>query len=190
MATEDAVAILRNADPIVWIITAKSGDRQGGLVATWVHENSLDDTAPRMLISLASHHFTTELILESGLLILHQVSADHMGLYWPFCLAKGREVNKFVGLQVAEDSCGLPRLELCNGYLSCRVTTKVSTGDRVYFWCDVEAAEKFSDEPPLRQSQLFALAGEERIKILREDRERDAGNLRPLFEAWLAQQED
>ena len=189
MGMQDAIALLRNADPIVWIITSQAGDRMGGLVATWVKEVSLDDTTPRLLIGLGPHHFTTELVLESGRLVMHQISAPDMDLYWPFCLEKGREVNKFLGLPLSKDSYGLPRLERCNGYLSCRVAAKHETGDRVYLWCEVDGGERLSEESPLRQNQLFALAGEERIKKLREDRERDAVELRPLFDAWLTQQD-
>jgi flavin reductase (DIM6/NTAB) family NADH-FMN oxidoreductase RutF len=185
MDSKDAIALLRNADPIVWLVTAQSGPRKGGLVATWVHETSLDNEKPRLLVGLAPHHNTTELVLERGRLVLHQISPPDMEEYWSFCTKKGREFDKFADLQHRKDPFGLPRLEPCNGYLSCKVMATKDTGDRVYLWCDVEAGEKFSEAPPLRQSQLFALAGEERIKKLREDRERDAQQLRPLFEAWL-----
>ncbi len=184
MSMEDTQSLLRNLDPTVWIVTSKADARRGGLIATWVNESSLDAQAPRMMLGLAPHHFTTELIRQSGRLILHQITAGQMEHYWSFCLDKGREVDKFHGLSMHEDSFGLPRLDPCIGYLSCQVFAQVDAGDRVYLWCDVLESEQYSDAAPLTQSRLIQMAGEDRLKHLRKDRELDAERLRLPFRRW------
>jgi flavin reductase (DIM6/NTAB) family NADH-FMN oxidoreductase RutF len=184
MSLEDTQALLKNVDPIVWLVTSQNGERRGGLVATWVNESSLDATAPRIMLGLAPHHFTTELIRESGRLVLHQIATEEMDHYWPLCLEKGRDVEKLAGMNFTSDAWGQPRLEPCIGYLSCQVFSQLNTGDRVYFWCDIQNGEKFSDAAPIRQGQLFALAGAERLQKLRNDRERDSSELRPAFQKW------
>jgi flavin reductase (DIM6/NTAB) family NADH-FMN oxidoreductase RutF len=137
-----------------------------------------------VILGLAPHHFTTELIRQSGRLILHQVAPAHMEHYWPFCLSKGRDVDKFVGLRVHDDPFGLPRLDPCIGYLSCQVFAQLNAGDRVYFWCDILDGEQYSDIAPLRQGGLIQMAGEDRLKQLKKDRELDAERLRLPFTQW------
>lgn len=193
MSIEDAIGMMRAADPIVWLVTSQvgptaDGARRGGLLATWVHETSLDDTRPRMLLSLAPHHFTTELIRESGQCVLHQIAESDLHAYWVFCLASGHDVDKFRELVVHDDGYGQPRLDRCVGYLSCRVVAEVDTGDRILLWADVIGGERIASGEPLRQSRLIQLASDDQRQKLRENREQDAQRLRPLFDRWQESQ--
>jgi flavin reductase (DIM6/NTAB) family NADH-FMN oxidoreductase RutF len=46
-------------DPVLWVVTARCGDEQSGLIATFVPKASLVPALPRMVAAIARHHYTT-----------------------------------------------------------------------------------------------------------------------------------
>ena len=43
-------------DPVLWVVTARFGDEQSGLIATFVQKASLVPALPRMVTAIARHH--------------------------------------------------------------------------------------------------------------------------------------
>jgi hypothetical protein len=46
-------------DPVLWVVTARFGDEQSGLIATFVQKASLVPALPRMVATISRHHYTT-----------------------------------------------------------------------------------------------------------------------------------
>src|SRR2546429_1095460 len=100
MTNNDEIAFaLRLIDREMWIVTAASGERRGGLVATWVSAASIDRERPVLLAGLAPNHFTTELVQTSRAFAAHLLRPQQTDLAWNFGRDSGRDRNKFAGLQ-------------------------------------------------------------------------------------------
>ncbi len=168
----------------LWIVTAETGGRRGGLVATWVASASIDREHPTVLIGIAPNHFTCELIDGSGRFGLHLLSREQLDLVWNFAIGSGRERDKLAGLETFLAETGSPLLRDCVAWLDCRVFTAERTGDRVFYWADVVAGEVLSQETPLTDADLMELASPEQRRMLRANRDEDVALQRPAQQAW------
>ena len=102
--------VFDSLDREIWLITARAGDRQSGLIATYVSRASLVPTAPRVTVGLAKHHFTHELIQESNAFCIHLVDEDHIGWVPRFGICSGREIDKLGALATDAGVTGSPIL--------------------------------------------------------------------------------
>ena len=181
LAAQSVFAML---DPEVWIVTAADGNRRGGLVATWVKQASIDPDAPSLAIAVDNCHFTSELISASGAFAAHLIRSDQLDLVWRFAIGSGRDRDKLADLELTSGQTGSPLLADCLASLECKIYDSKNTGDRTYFWADVVAGQRFSDEPPLCQQQALEAAEIEQLHQLRDARLADIELQRPLRQAY------
>ena len=86
-------------DRALWVVTAATAKRRGGLLASFVMRSSIDPHVPQVLIGLAPNHFTCELVdgardLGGGVSVLpapgetpgHQIVRLRAGGQSLFCL--------------------------------------------------------------------------------------------------------
>ena len=102
--------VFNKLDREIWLITARAGDRQSGLIATYVSKASLVPTLPRLTIGLAKHHFTHELIQESNAFCMHLIDEQHIDWVWHFGTSSGRDSDKLRGLETYTSVTGSPIL--------------------------------------------------------------------------------
>src|SRR4051794_28161309 len=81
-----ATELLRRLDRELWLVTAGSGGRRGGLIATFVSQASIVPEMPRMIVGLAQQHHTRELVEASGAFALHLLGEDQVEWVWRFGL--------------------------------------------------------------------------------------------------------
>jgi flavin reductase (DIM6/NTAB) family NADH-FMN oxidoreductase RutF len=182
-AAADLIAL---TDRELWLITSAAGDRRGGLIATFASHASLAPELPRLLIAIAKQHHTWQLIEASGAFAAHLLAEHNLELVWRFGLASGRDLDKFNGLASEMGASGSPIIGDTLGWLDCRVETRLDTGDRTVYVSEVLAAKKRLDEPPLTAKRMIELAPPERLKQLRELRERDSAVDAAAIRAWRA----
>lgn len=190
MPTRDLAAIdnvLRLVNRELWIVTAQSGVRRGGLLATWVSAASVDREHPTMLIGLAPTHFTRELVDEAGCFGLHLIGGDQLEVAFDFTIGSGRERDKLAGRELFTSQTGAPLLVDCAAWCDCRVFARLESGDRVYFWADVLAASQVRQVTPAREQDLLAAATPEQMQALRDDRAASVATQRPAQAQWRAQ---
>lgn len=187
MNEEVAAELLSRIDRELWLVTAADGERRGGLIATFVCHASLVETLPRMLVALARHHHTWELIEASGAFGLHLLGREHLDLVWRFGLQSGRDIDKLAGLTVETATAGAPLLTDALGWLDCRVEERFDMGDRTIYLAEVVAARKISDEPPLTMKQLLQIAPRERLDELSRLRQRDSAIDAEAILTWRKQ---
>jgi flavin reductase (DIM6/NTAB) family NADH-FMN oxidoreductase RutF len=174
-------------DREVWVVTAASAERRGGLLATWVSPASIDDTRPRVMVGISPSHFTGELITESRSFALHLLRRDQASLGLSFAIGSGRDRDKFAQIPfVPSESTGAPLLAECLAWLDCRVVAQLPTGDRIYYWAEVIDGQEQEMGEPLREREFIGSATAEQQAQLGRDRLADATRLRPLVEQWLA----
>ena len=180
-------ALLRLVDREVWIVTAAAGGKRGGLTATFVAQTSIDRERPVILAGLAPNHFTTELVEEERAFVAHLLAESHAGLAWDFAKDSGRQRNKLAGLAKTESPAGCPILQDCLAWFDCRVFARYDAGDRCFFWADVVAAERRTEQCSVLREQAFirSLTDDQR-KTLAAQREADVEIQRPKGDHWRA----
>ncbi len=183
-----AAALVAWLDRELWLVTARAGDRRGGLIATFVSQASLTPELPRMLVGIAKQHHTWGLIEASGAFALHLLGQDNLDWVARFGLRSGRDVDKFDGWEVGTALTGSPVLEGAVGWLDCEVESRLPTGDRTVYLAQVvqsRATTKYGPPLTLRQyldrAPLEVLA--EMKRLVHHDSQVDAQAIR----AWRLQ---
>jgi flavin reductase (DIM6/NTAB) family NADH-FMN oxidoreductase RutF len=163
-------AVFHLYDPPLWLVTARAGERRGGLVATAATRASIVHEIPRMLVAVARHHYTWGLIEASGSFVLHLLAADDFASVRRFGLASGHGVDKFADLPRSETPAGLPLIEGALSWLDCRVEARMDIGDRTVYLAEVSAGAV------LRRGPLLTVAG-----LLRDAPDADRAELHRLY---------
>ncbi|MEE3368364.1 MAG: flavin reductase family protein [Planctomycetota bacterium] len=168
----------------LWIVTAGTHQRRGGLLATWVLQASLDRECPVLVAGIAPNHFTRELIDDTGAFATHLLHQGQVDLALNFALHSGRNVDKLAGLRVSETETGNPVLQDALCWLDCRVFARLDTGDRIFYWADVIAGEQQENSPPLTEQELLKHIDDNTRKQLILDRESDIEQQNPQYNEW------
>jgi len=177
-------AVLQALNPEIWLVTTQADGLRGGLVATSVSQASIVPDLPRMLVTLAKHHLTTQLIDLRGAFALHLLAEDQADLAWRFGLASGRDLDKFAGLLCTETGLGNPQPANLPAWLDCRVEGRFDIGDRILFVAEVVDGARLDLRAPLTLQRLIARATPEQLQQLRHGKDRDAALDAPLIRAW------
>ena len=169
-------------DRELWLVTARSGVRRGGLIATLVNQASIVPDLPRVLLGVAKAHHTWDLIDASGAFALHLLGEDQLDLVWRFGLDSGRGHDKLAGLDWHAGNTASPLLANTVGWLDCRVETKLDIGDRTLYVAEVVQGHVGQFAQPLTQKRLLQLAPPDKLtelkKRLHDDADRDEAAIR------------
>jgi len=187
MSVEAFSEVLNKIDRELWIITAQDGDRRSGLVATFVSTASLVPTLPRMMIGLAKHHYTHDLVQASNALCMHLIDESCIDWVWRFGIPSSRDIDKFEGLQIQSGITGSPILDDAVAWLDCRVETRFDTGDRTVFLAEVLESRTLRTECPLFVNRMLELAPADKLKQLKLDMDRDIALDRDAILRWRGQ---
>ena len=186
----NAAAILklfRQVDREVWLVTAQTGGRRGGLMATCVSQASIVPDLPRVLVGLSRQHFTWELVEASNAFALHLLGDEQVDWVWRFGVQSGRDHDKFSGLNVQQSATGNPILTEALGWLDCRVEAKLDSGDRTVYLAEVLDGSLKGSHTPLTVKRLSQLAPQDKLQQMDDSRDRDAALDAPLIRAWRQQ---
>ena len=66
MSLSSVSQIWAEVAPALWLVTARAGDAEGGMIATFVNQASIAPEFPRMLVGLSHQHHTRQLVETSG----------------------------------------------------------------------------------------------------------------------------
>lgn len=177
----------RRIDREVWIITAASGGRRGGLTATldFVGRRSIllgrcCWSAWRPITSLATG---AERRVFARCTCWRPVRSN-----WPIGSLKNPRVQcRIRWLGFGRLKASRVRLEVFAGFaawLHCRIFKQYDAGDRWFFWADCLAGED-SGRPVLREKAFFAgLIRRAAAAVAAQPRLREPPLHRPLHEAW------
>ena len=171
-------------DRELWLVTAQSNGRRGGLIATFVSEASIAPDLPRLVVGLAKQHHTWELVEASGAFALHLLGENQLDWVWRFGLKSGRAGDKFDGLDVHSAVTDSPILSGAVGWLDCRVETRLDTGDRTIYLAEVVQSAVTHFAPPLTLQRLLQLAPPDCLRELKRQRGHDAGVDADAIQAW------
>ncbi|MFO0871730.1 MAG: flavin reductase family protein [Pirellulales bacterium] len=158
------------------------------MTCTWFQNASLDPASPVVLIGLAPHHFTTELVAVSRRFAAHLLSTAQVAWAWHFASTTGRGGDKLAGYDVTTGLTGTPLLAGCLARLECQIYSEWLTGDRAYYWADVVACSTMSPTEsaprPLTDQQLFAQLSADQRAHLGVQLQADVALQRQAQAAW------
>jgi flavin reductase (DIM6/NTAB) family NADH-FMN oxidoreductase RutF len=174
-------------DRELWLVTARAGDRRGGLIATFVSQATIVPELPRILIGLAKHHHTWDLIEASDAFALHLIGEEHLDLVWRFGLQSGHRCDKLDGLPTHTERTGSPILDDAIGWLDCRVESRMDTGDRTVYLAEVVESSVTHFGPPLTFQRLLHLAPSHHLAELKRQRYHDSHIDAQAIRAWRDQ---
>src|SRR5262249_32028274 len=148
-------ALQARMDRELWLVTAETGARRGGLIATFVSQASIVLDAPRMLVGLAKQHHTWEFVEASDAFALHLLGEGQLDWVRRFGLETGREHDKLAGLDYSLGKTGSPILSGAIGWLECRVEARFDIGDRTLYLVEVVDAGMSGPLPVLTLQRLL-----------------------------------
>jgi flavin reductase (DIM6/NTAB) family NADH-FMN oxidoreductase RutF len=182
---QDAIAaVFHLYDPPLWLVTAAHHGRRGGLIATSAVRASIVAEQPRMLIAIARHHHTWELIAGSGRFALHLLPVSGLDAVWRFGLQSGHQQDKFADLPTVTTPDGNPRYPDCVAWLDCRVEETLDIGDRSVYIAAVTAGAVPGNGPVLSVATLLRDAPGERRAELDRRYAADQTSDREAIQAW------
>jgi flavin reductase (DIM6/NTAB) family NADH-FMN oxidoreductase RutF len=188
MDTTAAAALFASLDREVWLVTARAGERRGGLIATFVNQASLSTEQPRVVIGIARQHHTWELIEASNAFALHLLGAGNVDWVPRFGLRSGRDVDKLANWSYRTASTGSPVLDETVGWLDCRVEARLHTGDRTLYLGQVLEGRVNLASPPLTVRQLLASLVPDDLAEMKRLLNRDAQIDAEAIRTWREQQ--
>ena len=180
----DAFQLLEHNDPLLWIVTARAGDRTGGLVATFVNSASIVPDCPRVTVGLAHSHHTWELVEASDAFALHLLMASQVDWIWRFGLQSGHQCDKFAGMKWHPGKRGSPLLDEAIGWLECRVEARMETGDRTLYPAEVISAQSATQAVLLTLNRALEFATPEQVRELKRQRLDDAALDAKAIRRW------
>lgn len=175
-------------DPPIWVVTSSFDGRSGGFVATFVMKASIVEDEPRMIVGAARHHFTHQLIADSGQLALHLPAADDVDMVLHFGLRSGHHGEKFPWRNSTIGDTQPPALPSCVARLLARVETSFNIGDRTLFVCRITEGGVESAGPVMTVSELIPQLTDEQSSTLKTQLLQDAGLDRAAIRAWREQE--
>lgn len=119
----------------IFIVTARHGEQETGMLASWVQQASFEP--PMITVGVKKGRYIGQWIAESGALAVSIVGDDQKHLLAHF--GKGFEPDKpaFEGQKIERHATGAPVLAEALGYLDCRVTGQVDAGDHTVFLAEI-----------------------------------------------------
>ncbi len=127
----------------VALITAKLGDKENAMPATWAIPVSF---SPKLVaVNIAPERFTHDMIKESGKFGVCLLADGQMDLSKYAGSCSGRDTEKFDRIPSFRGETGLPLVQGAVACMECRVVDAVTEGDHTVFTGEVinlYAAEK------------------------------------------------
>lgn len=130
----------------VSVVTARSGDRDGGMTVNALLSISLDP--PTLLVSLARDADTVPLIDASGAFAVSFLGARQRELSERFA-RRADAAEKFQRVQIRRGATGAALLEGALGWIECRTIQTIPLADHRLYVGKVVAAQEGTDAPPL-----------------------------------------
>ena len=142
--------LLLHPRPVYVIGSGRFGEEINFMSASWV--SPVSEEPPRVIVAVDKEAYTHELISRWMEFTVNILGIDRIDDIYFFGSTTGREVDKAAarGYRVSKGRfVGAPVLEGVLGWIECRVSVKVDSGDTTLFIGDVvyaEADDRFYDE--------------------------------------------
>ena len=176
--------VFAQTDRELWLLTARDGEKVGGLITTCVAQASIVPELPRVLVGIARHHRTWELMTAAGAFALHLLAEAQLDWVWRFGLWSGRDLDKFFGLSWTLSPHGTPILAGAAGWLDCQIEAAWDAGARTVFLAEIVAEACPKPGRVLTMNRVLQLAAPDILQQMKVCRVQDAAIEAALIAQW------
>ena len=146
----------------VTLITVGTKEKQDAMTGTAMF---VSEDLPLLIVSVAKHLLTHELIEETGEFVLNVASPNQAELARKLGATHGRDVDKFKQFNIGTGKANKVQAPVINGSsanLECKVVTSYSTGNYTIYLAEVVDMKVDDTETPMAwyRNKYFALGGE------------------------------
>lgn len=131
----------------LFVLTARGGDRETGMLASWVQQCSFDP--PQLTVAVRKGRSVLDWLADGAPFVVNVIPEAGKGLVAHF--GRGFEAGEpaFDGLEVRRGGETPPVLLASHAYLACRVVARHDAGDHVLVVGRVEAGEVLHHGGPI-----------------------------------------
>ncbi|MCW2652750.1 MAG: flavin reductase domain protein FMN-binding protein [Mycobacterium sp.] len=156
-----ANAVLSGLRPYPVAVTTIDDGFANGLMSLSAGSASIVPELPRATVSLTKYNKTHDMLLQSGIFVMHMLSAGNdeidksLEILMVLGGSSGRDGDKMSALRTKTGITGAPILLDAHSYVECRITGSLDNDENTIFVGDVVAAEVFSSAPRLRVGEAW-----------------------------------
>ncbi|WP_216693598.1 flavin reductase family protein [Dietzia psychralcaliphila] len=158
---EIANRVLAGLRPFPVAVTTVDGGVANGLVSLSAGSASIIPEAPRATISLTKYNKTHDMVLNSGVFVMHMLSAEadqldkSLEILMTLGGSSGRDGDKISMLRTGTGETGAPILLDAHSYVEARVIGTLDVEESSIFVGDVVASEILNDGQRLRIGEAW-----------------------------------
>ncbi|MFO0824496.1 MAG: flavin reductase family protein [Gemmataceae bacterium] len=131
----------------LFILTARQGDHETGMLASWAQQCSFDP--PQVSVAVRKGRYVLDWLADGATFVLNVIPEGGKALIAHF--GKGFEAGEaaFTGMEIRRDGETPPVLCASHAYVVCRVVNRVDAGDHVLVIGRVTAGEMLHHGGPI-----------------------------------------
>lgn len=143
---ESLAAALGRIPSGLFVLTARNGDEETGMLASWIQQCSFDP--PQVSVAVNKGRFVLDWLADGAAFVLNVLPEGGKALVAHF--GKGFDPGEpaFKGLEVARERDTPPVLLAAHAYLVCRVVGRADAGDHMLVIGRVTAGAVLHDAKP------------------------------------------
>jgi len=143
---ESLAAALGRVPSGLFVLTARDGRRETGMLASWVQQCSFDP--PQVTVAVREGRYVLDWLKDGAAFVVNVLPEGGKALVAHFGKGFEPDESAFEGLDVRRDGDAPPVLLAAHAYLACRVARRVHAGDHVLVVGRVEAGAVLHDAKP------------------------------------------
>jgi flavin reductase (DIM6/NTAB) family NADH-FMN oxidoreductase RutF len=145
-APDSLAAALGRIPSGLFVLTARAGTDETGMLASWVQQCSFDP--PRVSVAVNKQRDLLEWLADGATFVLNVLPEGGRALVAHFGKGFARGEPAFTGLKVTREGETPPVLLESHAYLVCRVANRVDAGDHVLIIAGVTGGAVLHDAKP------------------------------------------
>ena len=176
MKNVESPSIFSKTNHEVFLISAVNDGKRSAFIATWCLPASLLPNTPRLMFLGSPLNYTMELLEKSSKFSISLLAEDQAEYLVRFGLDSGRGKDKFDGVELLENSFGLPIVKDSCGWSICELKEVHDIGERKIVVGEVIEQQLYEEKRPLTKKEGFASLDEGSVTKLRA-KHKDLGAL-------------
>ena len=147
MSTSDFDPVLGRVASGIYILTAGSGERATGMLASWVMQAGFEP--PMVSVAVKTGRYVSDWLTAGEPFVINVVADKQFELLKHFGSGFEPNVPAFEGLEVTYCPRGVPILSDCVGHLECEPVSNIESGDHRIFLARIVRGKLNSDAAPM-----------------------------------------
>ncbi len=130
----------------LFVVTARQGDRETGMLASWVQQCSFDP--PLVSLAVQPARYLATLLPDGAAFVVNILAHGQKELFKHFGKGFGPDEPAFAGLDLDRTPEGVPVLRAALAHLDCRVAGRCPAGDHELLIGRIVAGRLHDDATP------------------------------------------